>query len=110
MKMATGDRHKSTFNKTQQVVLDTILAGHNVVVLGKARTGKTFLLRRIIELLKPSKRLKSQVRQGYRHCYSNRPKRCILCQLTATWIMKRDIFKVEKNRQSVGSMGKEAQE
>ena len=43
MKMATGDRHKSTFNKTQQVVLDTILAGHNVVVLGKARTGKTFL-------------------------------------------------------------------
>ena len=57
MKMATGDRHKSTFNKTQQVVLDTILAGHNVVVLGKARTGKTFLLRRIIELLKPSKEI-----------------------------------------------------
>ena len=55
--MATGDCHKSTFNKTQQVVLDTILAGHNVVVLGKAGTGKTFLLRRIIELLKPSKQI-----------------------------------------------------
>ena len=55
--MATGDRHKSTFNKTEQVVLDMILAGHNVMVLGKAGTGKTFLLRRIIELLKPSKEI-----------------------------------------------------
>ena len=37
--------------RMQQVVLDAIFAGHNITLLGKAGTGKTFLLKRPLETL-----------------------------------------------------------
>ena len=37
--------------RMQQVVLDAIFAGHNIALLGKAGTGKTFLLKRALETL-----------------------------------------------------------
>ena len=36
--------------RMQQVVLDAILFGHNIALLGKAGTGKTFLLKRAVEV------------------------------------------------------------
>ena len=41
------------FNRMQQAVLDAILFGHNIALLGKAGTGKTFLLTLLINIKLP---------------------------------------------------------
>jgi ATP-dependent DNA helicase PIF1 len=45
--MASGD----DLNDKQRAVLDAVLEGRNVFFTGNAGTGKTFLLRRIVEAL-----------------------------------------------------------
>ena len=44
-------------NASQQSFLDVAMLGHNIALLGKAGTGKTYVLNRVISLLKSSKRL-----------------------------------------------------
>ena len=42
---------------SQQSFLDVAMLGHNIALLGKAGTGKTYVLNRVISLLKSCKRL-----------------------------------------------------
>ena len=44
-------------NTGQQTFLDIALLGHNIALLGKAGTGKTFALKRVISMLKSCKRV-----------------------------------------------------
>ena len=44
-------------NASQQSFLDVAMLGHNIALLGKAGTGKTYVLNRVISLLKSCKRL-----------------------------------------------------
>ena len=42
-------------NASQQSFLDVAMLGHNIALLGKAGTGKTYVLNRVISLLKSCK-------------------------------------------------------
>ena len=44
-------------NASQQSFLDVAMLGHNIALLGKAGTGKTYVLNRVISFLKSCKRL-----------------------------------------------------
>ena len=44
-------------NANQQSFIDVAMLGHNIALLGKAGTGKTYVLNRVISLLKSCKRL-----------------------------------------------------